>query len=114
MPATKRRSREPRRNGNGRSESVGNETVEPRLYLALAICSALGAAPKWKNPSERYVNACKNYPDARAPIAEDGISHFVYFAREREAMRGHVSLKHPRFEGAQILCPLTSLGVGGR
>ena len=45
--------------------------------LALNVC----AAPKWKNPSERYANAHKKYVGAASPIPEDGIRRFVYFDR---------------------------------
>ncbi len=56
-----------------------------------------------KNPSERYVDAYKKYLNASCPIPKDSIKHFVYFSRDREAIRDHVLLEHPMFMGAQIM-----------
>jgi hypothetical protein len=43
------------------------------------------------------------YEDATCPIAKDDIKHFVYFARDREAIHHHPFLTNARFEGAQIM-----------
>lgn len=50
------------------------------------------------NKSEKYLNAT-------CPIAKDSIQHFVYFARDREALINHPLLTHSRFKGAQIMYP---------
>lgn len=60
-------------------------------------------ANAWKNPANKYINAHKAYSNATCPIAVDTIQHFVYFARDRDAIRGHALLKSSRFQGAQIM-----------
>lgn len=64
---------------------------------------------KWNNPSERYLDAYKKYAEATCPIPQDGIKHFVYFARDREAIHEHPFLNHSRFKGAQIMYPWAQL-----
>lgn len=56
-----------------------------------------------KELSERYMDAYKKYLDATCPIRKDSIQHFVYFSRDRELIRSHPFLRHPMFEGAQIM-----------
>ncbi|CAM4341421.1 hypothetical protein [Pseudoalteromonas ostreae] len=68
------------------------------FFLSCANCYA-----KWDNQSERYANAYKKYAEARCPIPENRIKHFVYFARDRGAIKDHPLLKHDRFSGAQIM-----------
>lgn len=72
-------------------------------FLVLLMYSSSNA--QWTNPSERYADAYKKYADATCPIPEDGIKHFVYFARDREAIHDHPFLDNPRFGGAQIMYP---------
>jgi hypothetical protein len=55
------------------------------------------------NPSDKYVDAYKQYVEASCPLSEDRIDHFVYFARDREAIRDHPFLSVPRLQGAQIM-----------
>ena len=55
------------------------------------------------NPGEKYINAYKKYLGAKCPIEEDGIKHFVYFARDRELIHDHPFLSNSRFRGAQIM-----------
>lgn len=69
-------------------------TENPNLYAE---------DPGWKNPAERYLQAHEAYADASCPISEDGIDHFVYFARDRESLQNHLLLDHDRFAGAQIM-----------
>ena len=76
-------------------------------FPILMLCSSSNA--QWTNPSERYADAYKKYADAKCPIPEDGIKHFVYFARDRQAIHDHPFLQNPRFEGAQIMYPWFSL-----
>jgi hypothetical protein len=73
------------------------------LFFTLAVVVSLTASAEWENPSERYVDAYKMFVDATCPLPPDEIKHFVYFARDREAIHNHPFLKHSRFEGAQIM-----------
>jgi hypothetical protein len=73
------------------------------FLFALFILVNLNASAEWENPSEKYVNVYKKYENAKSPIEQDGIKHFVYFARDREAIHNHSFLNHSRFEGAQIM-----------
>jgi len=73
------------------------------LLSALFILVNVSVSAEWENPSENYVDVYKNYEDAKSPIEQDGIKHFVYFARDRESIHNHPLLDHPRFEGAQIM-----------
>src|SRR5690606_30128778 len=72
--------------------------------LALVLSSTMAQAD-WQNPSERYIDAYKQYLHATCPIGKDDIHHFVYFARDRDSLRDHPLLTHPRFVGAQIMYP---------
>ena len=58
---------------------------------------------KWDNPSDRYINEYKKYINVPTSIPIDNIKNYVYFAREREAIRNHPFLRNPRFDGAQIM-----------
>ncbi len=71
--------------------------------FSLSVMISANAGAKYENPSEKYTDAYKKYLDAKCPIAWDGIKHFVYFARDREAIHNHPFLNHSRFEGAQIM-----------
>jgi hypothetical protein len=73
------------------------------IPLTLGVFVSINVSAQWENPSERYVNAYKMYEDAQCPIAQDEIKHFVYFARDREAIQNHPFLTNSRFEGAQIM-----------
>ncbi len=77
--------------------------------LTFAIVANINANVKWTNPSERYLEAHKKYAEATCPIPQDEIKHFVYFARDREAIHDHPFLNHSRFEGAQIMYPWAQL-----
>ncbi|MEM8995729.1 MAG: hypothetical protein AAGF23_13165 [Acidobacteriota bacterium] len=82
------------------------------LVLAWCLAGAAGAGGEWRNPGERYSEVHERYASARCPIPADGIRHFVYFARDRGAIRGHAFLDHPRFEGAQVMYPWRLLEPG--
>lgn len=58
---------------------------------------------KAPNPGEKYKDAYKKYLNQPCPIPNDGIKHFVYFARDREAIKDHALLTTPRLAGAQIM-----------
>jgi len=58
-----------------------------------------------KISSSRYINSYKQYLNAGCPLEKDSIKHFVYFARDREAIHNHPFLKINRFIGAQIMYP---------
>jgi len=79
------------------------------LKVSLGLVVALGAswisasAMAWDNPADRYATAHEAYADAACPIADDGIKHFVYFSRDRDAIRDHAMLSKDSFAGAQIM-----------
>lgn len=73
------------------------------VWATLVLSPASGRAQEWNNPAERYADAHKKYVGASAPIPDDGIKHFVYFARDRDALRDHPLLTHPRLQGAQVM-----------
>lgn len=80
--------------------------IADRRPAALALLLALASGPAggdWDNPADRYLDAWQAYADASCPIGEDGIRHFVYFARDRAAIRDHALLRHPRLAGAQVM-----------
>jgi hypothetical protein len=58
-----------------------------------------------KISSNRYINTYEQYLSATCPLEKDSIKHFVYFARDREAIHNHPFLKTKRFVGAQIMYP---------
>ncbi|SBS28890.1 hypothetical protein MSP8886_01349 [Marinomonas spartinae] len=60
-------------------------------------------AKQWMNPADKYLNAYKEYRNAKCPIENDGINNFVYFAGDRAAIRGNPFLRVDRFKGAQIM-----------
>lgn len=68
------------------------------ILFTLGIFVSFNASAEWDNPSERYLNAYKMYEDAKCPIPPDSIKHFVYFARDREAIRKHPFLNHSRWQ----------------
>ena len=84
-------------------ESISHQRI--RILISCLIVPLLGSHSnaQWSDPSERYANAYKKYIDAECPIKEDDLKHFVYFARDREAVRDHPFLGSRRFEGAQIM-----------
>lgn len=71
--------------------------------LVLLLWCSLTSAQNWSNPAKKYLNAYKDYLDASCPIPEDGLKHFVYFAKDRASIHGHALLTHPRLAGAQIM-----------
>ncbi len=73
------------------------------LLLLLSL-QPLYSQSGWQNPADRYKEAYKEFLDEPQRIAEDDrISHYVYFARDREKIRGHAFLAVPRFDGAQLM-----------
>ena len=81
------------------------------LRLVVVLCLVAGAlsAQQRQTPADRYAEAHKKYMGATSPIPADDIRHFVYFARDRAAMRSSTLLDHPRFAGAQIMYPWSVL-----
>ena len=74
----------------------------PLLFLLFILLSTSMNAQE-KRKSERYSDAYKNYLNTTCPIPKDSIRHFVYFARDRELIKGHPLLSNSRFQGAQIM-----------
>jgi len=81
--------------------------VKGIFYITTLLVLGLSSisAETWKNPADRYSEAYRVYLDARFPIPVDSIKNFVYFARDREAMRTSPFLMNSRFVGAQIMYP---------
>ncbi len=73
------------------------------FILALALSATSVPAQDLKNPADRYAMAHARYADATCPIQADEMQHFVYFARDRDALHGHPFLRSDRFEGAQVM-----------
>lgn len=86
-----------------------NHAATTLLPCLLVLVAAMQATAQSQNRSERYTDAYKRYLNAKAPIPQDDIRHFVYFARDREAIHGHAFLNHPGFHGAQIMYPWSRL-----
>ncbi len=72
------------------------------LTLSLIISPYAFTKSKWEI-SKRYADVYKQYLNAKSPLQTDNMKHFVYFAREREAIHNHSFLTIPRFNGAQIM-----------
>jgi len=79
------------------------------LIFTFILMKTFVFAQKWENPVDKYKDAYKKYEKATCPIPNDGIQHFVYFARDREALLDHPLLTHPMFKGAQIMYTWKSL-----
>lgn len=73
------------------------------LSALTSLCATIAVSETWQNPAERYVSIHENYADATCPIAPDAIRNFVYFAKDRDALRAHPLLSIDRFIGAQIM-----------
>ena len=73
------------------------------LIVALVACWTCINAQENGNISEKYTEAYKKYLSITCPILKDSIQHFVYFARDRQAIIDHPFLQHPMFKGAQIM-----------
>ncbi len=82
------------------------KTCKPgKQLITFSILLILGIATQAqkKNAAEQYMDAYKKYLSATCPIEKDSIKHFVYFARDRESIKGHPLLTHQMFPGAQIM-----------
>ena len=74
------------------------------ILLFLSIMSIhLISQSAWKNPSEKYIYEYKKYENAKCPIKNSRIQHFVYFIREREEIKKHPFLYMKAFAVAQIM-----------
>ncbi len=73
--------------------------------IVLGYFTVINVFGQWENPANRYIDAYKQYLDATCPLEKDSIKHFVYFARDREAIHNHAFLKVERLVGAQIMYP---------
>jgi hypothetical protein len=75
------------------------------LTILIGIFISVAVHGQSKVSSNRYNNIYKQYSGATCPLENDSIKHFVYFARDREAIHNHPFLKIKRFVGAQIMYP---------
>lgn len=73
------------------------------IVSIFTFISAKVHSQNWDDPSERYRDAHKKYLNATCPIEENSIKHFVYFSKDRDAVRNHPLLTIPQFSGAQIM-----------
>ncbi|MBT1159352.1 hypothetical protein J1C56_27660 [Aminobacter anthyllidis] len=73
------------------------------IVITLGAAIAASSAMAGDNAANRYANAYKQYTGAACPLAADNIEHFVYFSRDRDAIRDHAFLTSDRFVGAQIM-----------
>ncbi len=73
------------------------------LSMLIGLSAPAVHGETWENPAERYMTAHKAFEKATCPIAPDLIKNFVYFAKDRGAMRTHPLLTTDRFIGAQIM-----------
>lgn len=88
-------------------------SIFQKLKITIRYCLIIILIILWKTinaqerikQSEKYVDAYKKYLSATCPIMKDSIQHFVYFARDREAIIDHSFLQYPVFKGAQIMYP---------
>ncbi|MEM6690786.1 MAG: hypothetical protein AAF664_15235 [Planctomycetota bacterium] len=74
-----------------------------RLLLLACIASLASPCVSQENGRARYAQAYRQYLNAECPVPQDDIRHFVYFARDREAIIDHPFLNSERFSGAQIM-----------
>jgi hypothetical protein len=86
---------------------MSNRSILSILFLGFYII--IYSQEQNKKPSDRYADAYKQYLNATCPLKQDSIKHFVYFARDRELIHGHVFLNIKRFTGAQIMYPWKQL-----
>jgi hypothetical protein len=84
-----------------KSNSKFNQLNAAFLFIALLFVH--NASAQWDNPANRYLEVYRDFQDATCPIEENEIKHFVYFARDREAIQNHPFLTNKRFSGAQIM-----------
>ena len=83
--------------------SAGAWRAAAMVFLLGIVSGNEVFAQQWANPADRYLNAYKEYRDARCPIANDAIDNFVYFAADRAAIHGSPFLRVARFKGAQVM-----------
>lgn len=74
-----------------------------RLVFLLFLLFSKAYGQERQEPGERYKNAYKKYLNQSCPIPDDGIKHFVYFAKDREAIRNRPLLTTPMLRGAQVM-----------
>lgn len=72
------------------------------VFLSL-FCFSGAYGQEREVPGEKYKNAYKKYLNSSCPIPNDGIKHFVYFAKDRDAIKNHPLLTTSMLQGAQIM-----------
>lgn len=80
-----------------------NTCISILIVFYFTLISTIIHGQNWENPAEKYSESHKKYLKATCPIEENRIRHFVYFSKEREAIRNHPFLTIPQFSGAQIM-----------
>ena len=80
------------------------QKINPYILLLIIFSFVTTVhAQSWENPSEKYRDVYKKYLNSTCPIEENRIRHFVYFSKDRDAVRNHPFLTMPQFSGAQIM-----------
>lgn len=72
-------------------------------FVLVALILSISVIAQVHNPADKYTDAYKQYEDASCPLPENGIKHFVYFARDRDKIHDHSFLNVERIDGAQIM-----------
>ncbi len=74
-----------------------------RTLALVFLCLSSLCKAQWDNPAQKYLDEYKNHLGSKCPIAQNDITHFVYFSRDRAAIHRHPFLQSERFSGAQIM-----------
>ena len=85
------------------SRSRGRSVPVASLFLLVVATAWTPSCSAQQSKRTKYAEVYKKYVQAACPVPDDGIRHFVYFARDREAMINHPFLRSERFSGAQIM-----------
>ena len=67
------------------------------------VSAPLAKAQNWNNPADRYLQSYKQYENATCSTLKSQIKHYVYFIKERQAIKDHPFLQNHAFDGAQIM-----------
>lgn len=77
--------------------------MKKQICILVFLTVGVVLSAQYQNSANKYLEIHKQYDYAKSPIPKDNIKHFVYFSRDREAIKNHPFLKNDRFIGAQIM-----------
>lgn len=89
-----------------------NTFISILIAFSFTLISSKVHCQNLENPAEKYSEVYKKYLNATCPIEENNIKHFVYFSKDRDAVRNHVLLTTLKFSGAQIMYSWNQLETG--